>query len=207
MLVSLEEMYPNVVRVNRKAALLVVSMFFAMGVQQSQTSKNLDLKEPKTEIYKIVTTSNGNATVFMDTDTSNCPTDSDCNALNFPCIICTYNYSCIYGKEVNITCDASVSCKGEKKFTRAMNCRYCYQTAPWEHVCIQKGNCDSVNQNAYYRTNCTAKYDVLCLGNRQFSKNLKCNWTQGYKWSTALIISLTLGGFGVDRWVLVIPRI
>lgn len=32
-------------------------------------------------------------------------------------------------------------------------------------------------------------------------KNLRCNWTGGYKWSTALILSITLGGFGADRYL------
>lgn len=41
--------------------------------------------------------------------------------------------------------------------------------------------------------------DLLCLGNRTFQKRLRCNWTQGYKWTTALFISITLGGFGADR--------
>lgn len=33
-------------------------------------------------------------------------------------------------------------------------------------------------------------------------KNLRCNWTGGYRWSTALILSITLGGFGADRFYL-----
>lgn len=197
-------MYPNVVRVNRKTAFLIVGMFFAMGVQQSQTSKNLkDDKPVRVESLKIINPNNGTTTTttFTPPDYSNCPSDLECSDLIFPCMTCTYNYSCIYGKEVNATCEANlgVNCTGERKFQRLMNCKYCYQTDPWQHVCVQKGNCDSVNHHATYRTNCTAKLEVLCLGNRVFSKNLKCNWTQGYRWSTALIISLTLGGFGVDR--------
>ncbi|OXU24003.1 hypothetical protein TSAR_006269 [Trichomalopsis sarcophagae] len=52
------------------------------------------------------------------------------------------------------------------------------------------------------RTNCTVKSNVLCLGRRKFLKNLPCNWTGGYRWSTALILSITLGGFGADRFYL-----
>ncbi|OXU20266.1 hypothetical protein TSAR_015196 [Trichomalopsis sarcophagae] len=51
-------------------------------------------------------------------------------------------------------------------------------------------------------SNCTVKSDILCLGRRKFLKNLPCNWTGGYKWSTALILSITLGGFGADRFYL-----
>jgi hypothetical protein len=32
-----------------------------------------------------------------------------------------------------------------------------------------------------------------------FSKRLECSWTEGYSWKTALILSVTLGGFGADR--------
>ncbi|CAB3992763.1 TM2 domain-containing 3 [Paramuricea clavata] len=39
-------------------------------------------------------------------------------------------------------------------------------------------------------------------GNRTFGKILICNWTSGYRWSTAALLSLTLGGFGVDRFYL-----
>ncbi len=51
-----------------------------------------------------------------------------------------------------------------------------------------------------YRTNCTVRHDVMCMGNRKFSKKLRCNWTRGHKWSTALLLSITLGGFGADRY-------
>lgn len=53
-----------------------------------------------------------------------------------------------------------------------------------------------------FSTNCSVQSDMLCLGNRDFPKRVRCNWTQGYKWSTALIISITLGGFGADRFYL-----
>jgi len=43
--------------------------------------------------------------------------------------------------------------------------------------------------------------DVLCLGRRKFLKRLRCNWTGGHRWSTALILSITLGGFGIDRYI------
>ena len=33
----------------------------------------------------------------------------------------------------------------------------------------------------------------------RFSKKIECNWTEGYSYKTALILSVTLGGFGADR--------
>lgn len=44
--------------------------------------------------------------------------------------------------------------------------------------------------------------DFFISGNRRFYKNVRCNWTGGYRWSTALIFSITLGGFGADRFYL-----
>ncbi|EDV33834.1 uncharacterized protein Dana_GF19095 [Drosophila ananassae] len=134
-----------------------------------------------------------------------CPFDKDtpCETLQFPCIRCAYNYGCLYGRDVNVTCEiiGNVQCQGERSFQRKMNCRYCYQTELWQQNCVQRAHCNSA-AGKYYRTNCTVHQDVLCLGNRSFTRNLRCNWTQGYRWSTALLISLTLGGFGADRFYL-----
>lgn len=80
-----------------------------------------------------------------------------------------------------------------------MICRYCYQTESWEHTCIKRSHCKSGTK---YRTNCTVDATIPCLGRRTFNKNVVCNWTQGIRWSTALIISITLGGFGADRFYL-----
>lgn len=92
---------------------------------------------------------------------------------------------------------------GEREFKKEMICRYCYQTDHWEHSCVQKANCNTIGApKVYYRTNCSVKDEILCLGRRTFKKNLPCNWTGGYKWSTALIFSVTLGGFGADRFYL-----
>lgn len=53
-----------------------------------------------------------------------------------------------------------------------------------------------------FRTNCTVSDDILCLGKRRFLKKIKCSWTAGTRWGTALILALTLGGFGADRFYL-----
>ena len=44
--------------------------------------------------------------------------------------------------------------------------------------------------------------DTLCLDRHVFSKKRECNWTEGYSWTTALLLSVTLGGFGADRFYL-----
>ncbi|KAF5292295.1 hypothetical protein FQA39_LY03329 [Lamprigera yunnana] len=134
-----------------------------------------------------------------------CDTEKDCSTLNPPCINCDLNTNCIYGSEMNTTCSVHhlVQCKGSRSFQRSLICRYCYQTEAWEHNCELKANCNSAaTPRTYYRTNCTVKSNTLCLGHRTFFKNMQCNWTDGYRWSTALILSVTLGGFGADRFYL-----
>jgi hypothetical protein len=42
--------------------------------------------------------------------------------------------------------------------------------------------------------------DLLCLGTRTFHKNVVCNWTNGHRWTTAVLLSVTLGGLGADRY-------
>lgn len=128
--------------------------------------------------------------------------DWECSKLPYPCINCEFNNSCVYGKPVNVTCSAleNVQCKDNRQFVRETICRYCYQTDVWDYDCVQRGFCNSMD--GMYRTNCTVHGDVLCMGRRVFLKNVKCNWTKGYKYSSALILSITLGGFGVDRFYL-----
>ena len=53
----------------------------------------------------------------------------------------------------------------------------------------------------YYRAECEVPDHLICLGNRKFLKQLPCNWTGGYRWTTALALSITLGGFGADRYI------
>uniref|UniRef100_A0A1B6GF21 TM2 domain-containing protein n=1 Tax=Cuerna arida TaxID=1464854 RepID=A0A1B6GF21_9HEMI len=133
-----------------------------------------------------------------------CPSNIECSRLGDPCISCIFNETCIYGAPIKGICKAHVTdCTGSKEFEKEIICRYCYQTDHWEHSCVLKGGCSSVSSpKSYYRTNCTVKPDIQCLGRRTFFKNLPCNWTGGYRWSTALILSVTLGGFGADRFYL-----
>ncbi|XP_046852889.1 TM2 domain-containing protein 3-like isoform X2 [Xenia sp. Carnegie-2017] len=85
-----------------------------------------------------------------------------------------------------------------------MKCRYCYQTEPSEYSCDIKIYCKAaeIPSKRRYSTNCTVASKTMCLGNRTFGKVLLCNWTSGHRWSTTALLSLTLGGFGVDRFYL-----
>jgi len=93
--------------------------------------------------------------------------------------------------------------QGPRHFERSMTCQYCYQTPSEKHTCSKIGHCNSAaNPVQRYRSNCTVKSNILCLGKRNFPKNVRCNWTSGYRWSTTLFLSITLGGFGADRFYL-----
>lgn len=123
--------------------------------------------------------------------------------LNYPCIKCEMNSSCIYGSPTVAVCTPKYKSSGYIQVERTITCQYCYLTEEWEHDCVKKGNCNAVSSpKSYYRTNCTVKSHVICLGHRTFLKNLPCNWTGGIRWSSALLFSLTLGGFGADRFYL-----
>ncbi|XP_022907255.1 TM2 domain-containing protein almondex [Onthophagus taurus] len=128
-----------------------------------------------------------------------------CTNLNAVCLNCNFTNSCIYGEKVNVTCmvDSYIKCSGDRTFEKTVICQYCYQTERWEHNCELKADCHSILKSKNtYQTNCTVRDDIVCLGERTFNKNVQCNWTRGYRWTTTLALSIGLGGFGADRFYL-----
>lgn len=134
-----------------------------------------------------------------------CPSLVPCNHLSGDCLDCNTTTSCIYGQSYDTTCvpKFGIDCTGEQVIKKTYICRYCYQTQPWEQICTPANNC-TVNAcpKQMVQVNCSVLDDVICLGKRRFYKKKECNWTSGYKWSTAFILSITLGGFGADRFYL-----
>jgi len=145
---------------------------------------------------------------------SSSTSEYDCSALPISCFNCTYDYACAYGAPTSVSCTTSVACRGEKTIERNTTCQYCFQTKfGEEHVCtLRNGPGDAVQSGcsvkksplsqSRFQSNCTVRPHVLCLGRRSFPKMLPCNWTSGYRWTTALILSIFLGGFGADRFYL-----
>ncbi|XP_006901388.1 PREDICTED: TM2 domain-containing protein 3 [Elephantulus edwardii] len=139
-----------------------------------------------------------------------CPSHGLCSRLPADCIECKTNFSCVYGKPVTFDCTVkpSVTCidedsKPQKNFVINMTCRFCWQLPEIDYECFNSTSCMTVScPRQRYPANCTVRDHVHCLGNRTFKKMLYCNWTGGYKWSTALALSITLGGFGADRFYL-----
>ncbi|XP_071441073.1 TM2 domain-containing protein biscotti [Hetaerina americana] len=54
---------------------------------------------------------------------------------------------------------------------------------------------------------CRAADGIIChdTKNSTFYKNIPCKWTNGYSFETALLLSIFLGMFGVDRFYLGYP--
>ncbi|KRT79430.1 hypothetical protein AMK59_8323, partial [Oryctes borbonicus] len=191
------------VHINIRTAAFIL---LAQLIQHSEMSDNRMDITTKDQNTKNSTNSEEPVRVMNSDKIIPCTSNSTlCKELIPNCITCNFNMSCVYGEELNVSCNVEryAECKGERRFDRNMICRYCYQTEPWEHTCDLKADCHSVSiVNSIYQTNCTVHPDILCLGRRTFNKNIRCNWTRGYRWSTAMALSITLGGFGADRFYL-----
>lgn len=145
------------------------------------------------------------ADVLRDCGDSSVP----CSSLPLTCLQCSCDYSCEYGNYSAATCNVTgkANCDGPRTFTREFLCSYCYLTPASHHRCTTRDlGCRSVgsptSHHHWYVANCSSAPDTLCLGKQVFSKRVECDWTEGYSWRTALILSITLGGFGADRFYL-----
>ncbi|XP_033372940.1 TM2 domain-containing protein 3 isoform X1 [Parus major] len=175
------------------------------------------LSQPQSTLAKSLTSTSTNAPYFKALESTeippyvtNCPSNGLCSRLPPDCMTCNTNYSCIYGKTATFDCKVKphVHCVDEnnqeqENFTINMTCQFCWQLATSDYVCTNSTNCMTVScPRQRYNATCTVRDHIHCLGNRVFPKMLYCNWTGGYKWSTALALSITLGGFGADRFYL-----
>ncbi|XP_057664129.1 TM2 domain-containing protein almondex isoform X1 [Diorhabda carinulata] len=182
----------------RKATFILLTLLINRIQMEDQTRSSTEIENKKNESPNINFKKKNDVIL-------NCPTNSECKNLKGSCIKCDLKEKCIYGETLRTTCEPEqgVTCTGPISFPREYICRYCYQTDHWEHECELSANCNSVTSPpSYYVTNCTVKDDIICLGLRSFKKKLVCNWTCGYRWSTTLLLSITLGGFGADRFYL-----
>ena len=131
----------------------------------------------------------------------------NCSDLNASCYNCKASDNCKYGSNTTFECQVvnSSDCMGNRTVSKEFQCRYCFLTiAGEEHTCVQTNTTCKVTATPRQRVraNCTVHEDVYCLGNRHFTKMMPCSWTSGYSWSTALALSITVGGFGADRFYL-----
>ncbi|XP_076444238.1 TM2 domain-containing protein 3-like [Babylonia areolata] len=200
-------------------------LVFASNVEQDKNSPNVDSDMAKadanavTSVVEMNSTKPGSANTTKGDNTGEecyasvddiCPEEALCADLDADCLQCDVNTSCIYGSTFDALCHVkpNVVCRGTRTMTRTFQCRYCYQLEPWEYRCNESTSCSLLKPRSYYpalpfyTAVCMANKTVYCLGRRCFYKQQTCNWSRGYKWSTALALSVTLGGFGVDRFYL-----
>ncbi|TRZ03048.1 hypothetical protein DNTS_029710 [Danionella cerebrum] len=138
---------------------------------------------------------------------ASCPSGGLCSKLPSQCLTCELHHNCSYGRTHTYSCRAraGVNCLNEQgestlNFSLSLRCRFCWQLEPSEYQCSPSSSCQTVAcPRTRYNATCEALEHVHCL---VFQKRLYCNWTGGYKWSTALALSVTLGGFGADRFYL-----
>ena len=133
----------------------------------------------------------------------------NCTDLNATCYNCTMHNNCTYGSTIAFDCRVKngIVCDGNQSGSLKINfqCRYCFLTKPNdEHICKQNSTNCSVSATPKERImgTCDVNERVFCLGSRTFKKMMPCSWTSGYRWSTAFALSITVGGFGVDRFYL-----
>ncbi|KAI1713600.1 TM2 domain-containing protein [Ditylenchus destructor] len=132
-------------------------------------------------------------------DTSMC-SRVDCSN-HGSCLSCSFPSDCQYGLLVMLNCTTHPKCPQRQTLRKEAVCRFCWQTPDHEHDCDELRNC-STQDFRLVRTQCKVADHVLCMGRRVFYKNIRCEWTNGYSWSKAMLLSVTLGGFGVDRFYL-----
>lgn len=131
--------------------------------------------------------------------------EKKCSEINVPCLNCTFAKTCEYGNKTNRSCTVldHIQCSGKRTFTVEFDCSYCYLLPKSKYTCGPRSNCSSTaSPQERVIVNCTVHSNVHCFGKRTFRKSFACNWTSGTRWSTAFLLSITLGGFGADRFYL-----
>lgn len=154
-----------------------------------------------------------------------------CSELPSYCLKCDFDLSCWYGALVNVTCRPAdgVFCKSTHNSTetpvtenltlihspdttalhtnytiqKQFICRFCHQISDSEMTCVGRTYCRQAEvPRSFYETLCEPHPNVLCMGRRVFRRMLPCNWSNGKRYVTTVLLSLFLGGLGVDRFYL-----
>jgi len=188
------------------------------GTSSNETSpgdENITESPPTTEMPKNILDSREFETHLSQVTSLDCPVDAICSDLPAPCLNCTFDYACRYGEKVKFACLPLVDCRGDQNIVKEMTCQFCYQTqygsehycslrnGPEKKSCLPKPTASTrTRKGSRFQTNCTVHPHVFCLGRRTFPKMIPCNWTSGHRWTTAILLSIFLGGFGADRFYL-----
>lgn len=139
------------------------------------------------------TTSTSSATISLESD--------ECKDLNPNLVRCEFNNTCVYGELNTVNCHVKddIPCKGDQAFSVTFPCLYCWQLPEDSYTCATNTTCKA---NTRYLTTCNVNSTTYCLGHREFSRYKTCKVVTRHKWSTALVLSILFGGFGMDRFYL-----
>ena len=109
-----------------------------------------------------------------------------------------------------------VQCQGEQQDPCLQPSVDCSSLLPGQFLCLDKDidpntqqlrGCHLVNGSVLASQQCEAIPGVVCQEscNSTFTKQVPCKFTNGYNYDTALLVSVFLGMFGVDRFYLGYP--
>ena len=106
---------------------------------------------------------------------------------------------CVLDSVITINCTVfhSTQCDGARIFLKNVSCRYCYQLNAQNISCDVVSSC--IPGISQYSSRC--KPLIPCMGNSIFEKRDVCrSYSKSQK--TAFLLSLFLGGLGIDRFYL-----
>ncbi|KJH49572.1 TM2 domain protein [Dictyocaulus viviparus] len=125
----------------------------------------------------------------------------DCE-MDASCLHCTFPVDCELDEEVEVNCTSVKECgPSQISVKRNAYCRYCWQSDPSDYDCLPQSNCSTTSWQLV-PTECSVHPNVICKGRRVFNKRIRCNWSSGISWAKTMFLSVTLGGFGADRFYL-----
>ncbi|KAK6727298.1 hypothetical protein RB195_005165 [Necator americanus] len=125
----------------------------------------------------------------------------DCQS-DASCLSCKFPVDCELDDLVYVNCTSVKECGANQiSVNREAFCRYCWQSDPLDFDCMPQSNC-STTSTQLVLTECTMHPNVICKGRRTFNKRIRCSWSSGISWAKAMFLSVTLGGFGADRFYL-----
>eukprot|EP00164_Ancoracysta_twista_P001395 GFYU01001818.1.p1 GENE.GFYU01001818.1~~GFYU01001818.1.p1 ORF type:complete len:225 (+),score=23.78 GFYU01001818.1:105-779(+) len=135
-----------------------------------------------------------------------CCVNVPCSQLPITEVLCDYDDFCLgTTAAVQATCHAKplvTACEGPRNFTRTFHCRPCASLPESLTLCYTRMSCQERGDPVYATATCRPLHSVMCIGATTWEKKVNCNLASGHKWSTAMWLSLTLGGFAADRFYL-----
>eukprot|EP00033_Pygsuia_biforma_P000968 GCRY01001110.1.p1 GENE.GCRY01001110.1~~GCRY01001110.1.p1 ORF type:complete len:190 (-),score=8.37 GCRY01001110.1:815-1384(-) len=120
------------------------------------------------------------------------------NCEDYSQLSCTVVEDCVDGELVAANCTYGSSCE---VFTSLVTCVLCEDLSSENLTCsVVSEPCDPYDSSAFELWNCTVRNNSSCLGDYHFQKVANCYRLSKTSWKKSVILSMFLGGFGVDRF-------